>query len=201
MSLSHDDHFAAFALTPRPWIDLDALRETFARQSAELHPDKHQGKPAAELAGIEQRYAALNKAYQVLREPKERLLFLYQLETGGKPSDVQRIPPGTMDLFVEVGQLCQKIDTHLKAKAAATTALEKAGVMVAGLDAQEELTAMQQKLGDYTRKLDEELLALDAQWVAGEKKPDQLETLYRKYSYVWRWQQQLEERLVALLTD
>lgn len=201
MSLSHDDHFAAFALTPRPWIDLDALRETFARQSAELHPDKHQGKPATELAGIEQRYAALNKAYQVLREPKERLLFLYQLETGGKPSDVQRIPPGTMDLFVEVGQLCQKVDAHLKAKTAATTALEKAGVMVAGLDAQEELTAMQQKLGDYTRKLDEELLALDAQWVAGEKKPDQLETLYRKYSYVWRWQQQLEERLVALLTD
>lgn len=201
MSFTTDDHFALFGLAPRPWIDLEALREAFARQSADLHPDKHQGQPAAELAEIEKRYAAVNKAYQVLREPKERLLALYEGEKGAKPSDVQRIPPGTMDLFVEVGQLCQKIDEHIKSKAAATTALEKAGVMVAGLDAQEQIGALQQKLADYVKHLEAELVALDVQWVAGEKKLDVLETLYRKYSYVWRWQQQLEERLVALLTD
>ena len=201
MSFTTDDHFAAFGLTPRPWIDLDALREAYARQSGDLHPDKHQGQPAAELAEIEKRYASINKAFQVLCEPKERLLYLYEQTKGGKPSDVQRIPPGTMDLFVEVGQLCQKIDEHQKTKAAATTALEKAGFMVAGLDLQEAITAMQEKLGAYSGKLSEELVALDAQWVAGEKNLDALETLYRKYSYVWRWQQQLEERLVALLTD
>lgn len=201
MSQPSDNPFDAFSLPPRPWMDLEALREMFARVSAELHPDKHQGRPAAELAEIEKKYATVNRAFQILREPKERLIALYQLEKGSKPSDVQRIPPGTMDLFVEVGQLCQKIDEHLKAKTGASTALERAGIMVAGLDLQEQITALQGKLNGYTAQLDSDLKALDAEWVKGEKNFDQLETLYRKYSYVWRWQQQLEERQVALLTD
>jgi curved DNA-binding protein CbpA len=202
MSLpASDDYFAIFTLEPRPWVDVEALRESFARLSADLHPDKHQGKPVDELAAIDKRYATVNRAFQVLREPKERLLYLYELASGKKPTEVQRIPPGTMDLFVEVGQLCQKLDAHSKDKAGAATALDRAGVMVAGLDLQESLSAMQTKLQEYSQWLDSELQQLDKQWVGGEKKFDSLETLYRKFSYVWRWQQQLEERQVALLTD
>lgn len=201
MTFPTDEYFAVFELEPRPWINVEALRESFARLSADLHPDKHQDKPAAELAAIDKRYATVNRAFQVLREPKDRLVYLYELTCGKKPSEVQRIPPGTMDLFVEVGQLCQKLDAHLKTKTSASTALERAGVMVAGLELQESISAMQTKLNDYSQQLDSQLRELDQQWVAVEKKLDQLETLYRKYSYVWRWQQQLEERQVALLTD
>jgi hypothetical protein len=194
-------HFSVYGLEPRPWIDPEALHEAFSRLSAEWHPDKHQGKPAAELAAIEKRYTALNQAYQILREPKDRLVYLYELTQGRKPPEIVRIPPGTMDLFVEVGQLCQKLDGHLKKKSQATTALEKAAVMVDGLEWQESITALQGKLSDYSQKLDAELQELDAAWISGNKELEKLETLYRRYAYVSRWLQQLEERQVALLTD
>jgi hypothetical protein len=41
---------------------------------------------------------------------QERLLHLLELELGSRPRDVQRIPSGTMDLFVEVGQVCHEVD-------------------------------------------------------------------------------------------
>ena len=49
--------------------------------------------------------------------------------------------------------------------------------------------------------LDEaDLAALDKRWRAGEKDLNALEMVYRKYSYLARWRQQLEEREIALLT-
>jgi hypothetical protein len=45
-----------------------------------------------------------------------------------------------------------------------------------------------------------ELAALDTRWRSGEHDLNALETLYRKYSYLARWREQLEERELALLT-
>ena len=39
-----------------------------------------------------------------------------------------------------------------------------------------------------------------ARWRKGDKDLNALEAVYRKYSYVARWRQQLEEREIALLT-
>jgi len=45
------------------------------------------------------------------------------------------------------------------------------------------------------------LNALDLRWRAGDRDLDVLEAVYRKYSYVARWRQQLEEREIALMTE
>jgi len=41
------------------------------------------------------------------------MLHLLELETGARPKEVQRIPPGTMDLFVEIGTICRDVDGFL----------------------------------------------------------------------------------------
>src|SRR6186713_3268751 len=104
------DSFALLSELRRPWIDAEALKQKFLPLSSAVHPDRTHNAPEAEQQEANQRYAELNAAYNKLREPRDRLLHLLELEQGTKPSDIQRIPPGTMDLFVEVGQLCRDVD-------------------------------------------------------------------------------------------
>lgn len=192
--------FALFDLEPAPALDAAALKERFARATAESHPDKFAQAPEAERAEVEARYAALNQAYQTLNDPRARLLALYELTSGAKPRDIQRIPPGTMDLFKEVGELCRELDEFLERKRATTNRLEKAALMGDELALQDKLTELRMKLEAFATTVEGELNALDAKWRAGDRDVNALEAVYRKYSYVARWRQQLEEREIVLMT-
>jgi DnaJ-class molecular chaperone len=192
--------FALFDLEPAPAPDLAALKEQFARTTAESHPDKFAQAPEAERIEAEARYSALNQAYQTLIDPRARLLALYEMTKGQKPSDIQRIPPGTMDLFKEVGELCQKLDLFSELKRVKTGRLERAAMMGEELELQDALTELRMKLEQFGATVDAELTALDKRWRAGDRDLAALEAVYRKYSYIARWRQQLEEREIALLT-
>jgi curved DNA-binding protein CbpA len=187
-------------LEPGPALDAAALKERFARATSESHPDKFAQAPEGERVAAESRYAALNQAYQTLVDPRARLLALYELTKGAKPADIQRIPPGTMDLFKEVGEMCRELDRFLERKGAATGRVERAGLMSEELALQDALTALRMKLEPFGATVDAELAALDARWRAGDKELNALEAVYRKYSYLARWRQQLEEREIALMT-
>jgi curved DNA-binding protein CbpA len=192
--------FALFDLEPGPALDAPALKERFARATSESHPDKFAQSPEAERLAVESRYTALNQAYQTLIDPRARLLALYELTRGEKPRDIQRIPPGTMDLFKEVGEMCRELDGFLERKRATTGRLEKAGLMSEELALQDSLVALRMKLEQFGATVEAEIAALDPRWRSGEKDLNALEAVYRKYSYLARWRQQLEEREIALLT-
>ena len=193
--------YAQFDLQPRPWVDQDALKEKFARATAESHPDRFKHLPEAEQFEAEQRYTSLNRAFQTLRDTKERLLHLFELETGSKPRDIMRIPPGTMDLFVEIGQACQSTDTYLKDKAEAFGALAKAKLAAKGMELLQKLQSLANKVNAWEQGLESELTTIDTAWTSGDKQTAALETLYRKFSYSSRWKQQLDERIVTLFAD
>jgi curved DNA-binding protein CbpA len=195
------DPFSLFELAPSPALDEAALKERFTRATAESHPDKFSREAGPERLAAESRYADLNRAWQVLSDPRRRLLALYELAKGEKPRDVQRIPPGTMDLFIEVGQACRELDAFLERKQAATGALEKAGLMSEELNLQDTLMSLAGKLERLGAGLEDELAALDVRWRAGDHDLAALETLYRKYSYLARWREQLQERELALMTS
>jgi len=192
--------FALFALEAAPVLDAAALKERFARATSELHPDKFTQSPEAERLVIAERYTALNQAYQTLIDPRARLLALYELTKGQKPPDIQRIPPGTMDLFKDVGEMCRSLDEFLERKRTKTGRMERAGLMSEELSLQDALVDLRMKLEQFGATVDAELAALDAHWRAGNKDLNALEAVYRKYSYLSRWRQQLEEREIALLT-
>ena len=195
-----DNPFAVFGLDPAPALDGDALKDQFAKVTAEQHPDKFQQAGEAAHAEADARYAASNRAYQTLIDPRARLLALYELTKGEKPRDIQRIPPGTMDLFKEVGELCRTLDEYLEKKKAATNRLEKAALMGEELTLQDSLTTLRMKLEAFAATVEAEVSSLDARWRKGDKDLNALEDVYRKFSYVARWRQQLEEREIALLT-
>ena len=202
------DAFAILSEPRRPWLDADVLKARFLPLATAVHPDRVHGGPETEKAAAAERYTALNSAFNTLREPRERLLHLLELEAGAKPGDIQRIPPGTMDLFVEVGQTCRDADAFLAKKSTATSPMLKLRLMQEGLDRADTLMALQGRVNLLRDGLTAELQAMGALWDAAPAigAPDRraalplgrLEQVYRVMSYVARWTEQLQERSVQL---
>src|ERR1043166_1863885 len=137
------DVFALLHEPRRPWLDAEALKQKFLALSGAAHPDRVHSATDAEKQAANARYAELNAAHNTLREPRGRLLHLLELEHGAKPSDIQRIPPGTMDLFVEVGQLCRDVDAFLAERRNVTSPLLKVQMFERGMEWTDKLQALQ----------------------------------------------------------
>ena len=158
------DAFALLSETRRPWLDADALKSRVLPLLTATHPDRVHGASESEKLAANGRHAELNAAFNTLREPRDRLLHLYDLEAGEKPKDIQRIPPGTMDLFIEVGQTCRELDEFLQRKANATSPMLRLSLMQEGLDHLDRLQALQGRVNGRREELESELKALNAVW-------------------------------------
>jgi DnaJ-domain-containing protein 1 len=204
------DAFALLNESRRPWIDADALKQKFLPLSSAVHPDRTHNAPEVEKLATNERYAELNAAYNTLREPRDRLLHLLELEQGSKPSDIQRIPSGTMDLFVEVGQLCRDIDAFTAERAKVTSPLLKVQMFERGMEWTDKLQALQQRISARRDELATELQQMNAVWEsapsigsperANALPLERLEQIYRVFSYIARWSEQLQERNLQLAT-
>lgn len=200
--LNGPDHFALLQEPRRPWLDPDSLKAAFLQRAAAVHPDK------VSTAGADDNAAALNAAYHCLREPKERLLHLLELESGAKPANVQDIPPGMMDLMVEIGKTCRETDLFLAARAQTTSPLVKAQMFATGMGWTEKLNQLRQQIDLRRGELLAELQGMNAAWNAAPPPGSpgraaalplaRLEEVWRVFSYMARWSAQIQERLVQL---
>ncbi|MBI4326204.1 MAG: hypothetical protein HY674_13215 [Chloroflexi bacterium] len=107
------DYFALLSEPRHPWVDPERLKAKFLALLAAAHPDRVRRGGEAEKAAAEERAAELNAAYNCLREPKDRLQHLLELEGCGKPAVVEGGPAAVTDLFFEVGQACRAVDVFL----------------------------------------------------------------------------------------
>lgn len=202
------DYFALLREPHRPWLDAEALKKDFLVLSSAVHPDRFHNAPESERSEAGQRYAELNTAYQCLRDPKDRLQHLLTLELGAKPKDVQRIPPGTMELFMEVGQTCRDADAFQAERAKVTSPMLKVQLFQRGLEWTDQLTALQKKINARRDELQAELQSLNTIWDSAPPigSPhrtaslplERLEQIYRALSYVSRWTEQIQERMVQM---
>jgi curved DNA-binding protein CbpA len=202
------DYFALLNEPRRPAIDPGSLKEKFFAASQEVHPDRIHTRPDEEKQAATARYAELNSAYNTLREPKDRLLHLLELENGSRPGDVQRIPPGTLDLFVEVGQMCRDIDAFLASGTGITSPLMKVQHFQAGMEWTDKLQALQQRVEARRAELLAELETINVAWQAAPPPGaperaaalplERLEQIYRMFSYINRWSEQIQERSIQL---
>ena len=188
----------------RPWIEPGPLRQKFLSLSAEAHPDRaHQASESARRSAHE-RYTNLNAAYSCLRDPKDRLRHLLELELGAKPKQIEQIPPELMDRFLEVSDACRAADGFLAEKSATTSPLLKAQLFERNQAHLDQLTGLLKRVQSWNEAAVEELKAIDGEWIQrGEpaaRQPllDRLEALYRLFSYFGRWSAQLQERIVRL---
>jgi DnaJ-domain-containing protein 1 len=202
------DNFALLQQTRQPWLDLDSLKAKFLELSSQMHPDKVHSEGESQRNEAGDRYAELNAAYNCLRHPKERLLHLLQLETGAKPPDIQSLPPGTMDLMMEVGKTCREADQFLAAKSQTTSPLLKVQMFEKGMAWTDKLNQLRQQIDLRREALWAELKSMNDVWTAApipgsagrmSALPlERLEEAYRICSYTARWTEQIQERLVQL---
>jgi DnaJ-domain-containing protein 1 len=202
------DYFALLEQPRRPWLDPARLKEKFLSLSSPLHPDRVHESSTSEKEEAQKKFSELNAAYNVLKEPRERLLHLLELEAGEKPRDIQKIPPGTMDLFIEVGQTCRSVDEFLAEKNKVTSPLLRVKFFEQGQEWSDKIQALQRKVQAKQQGLEEELKALNSTWESAEQMPatsrqkelplERLEQIYRVFSYCSRWTGQLQERFLQL---
>jgi curved DNA-binding protein CbpA len=200
------DYFALLKEQRRPWIDPELLKQKFLTLSAEVHPDRVHGAPESEKRAAQELYTEFNAAYNCLREPKERLAHLLELELGVKPKQVQNVPPDLMNVFLEITSVCREADVFLSQRNAITSPLLKLQLFERGQGITEKLMALQQKTNSWREELVAQVKAVDADWSKNrERKPDEngkslevLERVCQLFGYFGRWSAQIQERIVQL---
>ena len=201
------DHFVLLDEPRRPWLDATVLKAKFLARSAEVHPDRVHNASEAERAAAQERYTALNAAFSTLREPKDRLQHLLELESGTKPGNIQSTPAELTDLFFEVGRLCRDVDFFLLEKGRANSPLLKVKMFQRAMDWTNQINALQARLNAKRGELEAALQAMNETWAKAPLEPEarrsalplaRLEQLYRTFSFLSRWTAQLQERVVQL---
>ncbi len=201
------DYFALLEEPRRPWLDPDALKQKFLRLSLRVHPDHLQRASDSEKEASVRRFADLNAAYNCLREPKDRVAHLLELESGTRLNAVQRVPAEVVNLFNEVGKVCRETDAFLREKALTISPLLKVQMFQQGLEWIDRLNATQQRISAQQDELLGQLKSLNATWEAcagssdGPAKPlplDRLEEIGVALSFFRRWLGQLQERALQL---
>jgi DnaJ-domain-containing protein 1 len=194
------DYFALLDQPRLPWLDPVALKSRFLALSAGAHPDRVHGASPADKDAANQRYAELNAAYNCLREPKDRLIHLVDVETGRRPEDLQENPASLVDLFFAIAPIFQGADKFLKEKARVTSPLAKVQLFQDSMNWSDQLMGLQSQISARREKLETELRALNDVWAAA-KPLDQATALGRQFSFLKRWSDQIQERISRLATD
>ena len=196
------DYFALLNEPHRPWLDAGLLKQKFLSLSATVHPDKIQpaNEPGKQAAA--KQFAELNAAYNCLTAPKSRLSHLLELERGAKPKDIQQIPATLADLFAEVATVCRDADRLLAEKAKTVSPMLQVQLFERAQGWVDQLNGLQKKLGGLHDELLAKLKLLDTQWADNPSGRiallNDLENLYRLFSYFSRWNAQIQERIVQL---
>jgi curved DNA-binding protein CbpA len=193
------DCFALLGQERRPWIEGEALKAAFLARSAEAHPDRAHGGTAAEREAANARYAELNAAYNCLREPKERLAHLVELETGRKPENAAP-SPAAAEFFFTMAPTLQGADQFLKERGQARSPLAKAQLFAGGLAWSDKLMELQKQIQLRREGLEAELRQMN---VARPTEPAlaRAAQLSGEFSFMKRWSEQIQERLGRLASE
>jgi curved DNA-binding protein CbpA len=202
------DNFALLGQLRQPWLDAGSLKSAFLEISARIHPDRVQAAGMEERAAATRRFAEVNAAYNCLREPKERLLHLLELELGAPPASVQSVRPDMMDLHMETGRICREADRFLATKARAESPLLAAPLFEQGVEWTGRLQAPREQIQLRREGLLAELQGMNAAWKsaphpassarAGALPLRRLEEICRTLGYLARCEGQIQERLAQL---
>lgn len=115
------DHFARLGLPRSFALDAAALDRAYFALQRRLHPDRFARKPPRERAISQQQAAALNEAYETLKNPVRRARYLAELDGVDLPGDGRTIDdPALLMEAMEAREALAEADT-----VAAVQALEQ----------------------------------------------------------------------------
>lgn len=190
------DYFAILGVPRLPWMDAALLKERFLALSSECHPDKVEDRTQSSID-----FATLNKAYQTLRNSRERILHLLELEHVASAPHVQSVPDVVLPFFPPVASLTKQLDEFLDRKKSAASPMLQVQLFEEGLDWTGKLQAFQPQLADAINALELELKELNAAYADVETRASTLPRLARiaaALGFLERWQKQLQDRFNLL---
>ena len=190
------DYFALLDQPRAPWLDLDELKEHYHQKTLLLHPDAQSNQPSGEANVM---FANLNEAYQVLQDPKRRLLHLLTLAGAAPSSTNQIIPQQLQDLFPEVGGVTKRANVLLEKIRNASNRLSRSLLQPQVLELQNNAKEVRAKIRQLFDSSLVELRKINPAW---EKNPlEQVATLselHGRFAYLTRWSSQLDEIIFQL---
>lgn len=202
------DYFAELGEARRPWLDESSLHARFLKLSAACHPDRVHGASTAERDSAQERFTALNAAYQCLRQPRSRVAHLLALEQGREPSRIVSVPADAMELFTRVGSECHATDRFLEERSKVESPILKVQLFERGMELSDRLMHLQKSLAEAQSQLEQELKDLNAAWESSSDSGSvdratrlplaELERIQQLLSYYSRWTEQLHERIARL---
>lgn len=189
------DYFALLGVERKPWLDDEALKARFLELSAAAHPDRAHGGEGERESN--KRFAELNAAAACLREPRDRLNHLLELETGEPKATTASLSKELMDIFPRVASVLREADGLIAERARVLSPMLQAQLFAVGLDLTDRVEAMQREVGEMRAGADAQLQEISARWP--DSKPiARLKALAHTYATLLRWETQLRERYAGL---
>lgn len=186
------DHFALLDQPRRPWLDPEALKDSFHRLVAEQHPDK---------TGDSRRFAEMNAAFSLLANPAARLRHLLELEAPYVMTAPVQIPPAMAEAFMRVATLRRAVDAFAKQHASATTPLAQALLTSERFALQRDVETQLAELTAAHARILAAIREDDAAWSQDQAAlAPHLLLLQQELTYVDKWSMQLREALFNMQT-
>ena len=108
------DYFRFMGFERRMQLDPKKLEETFYTLSRQFHPDFYQNKSEREKAFSLERAAVLNNAFQILKDPVQRVKYLLDLECPIPGKERTKTPAA---LLQEIFDIQEVLESYRQAKA------------------------------------------------------------------------------------
>jgi curved DNA-binding protein CbpA len=184
------DHFATLNLPRQANLDPEQIKARFHELSRELHPDANNTTDS-------QAFTKLNTAQSTLTRVSTRLRHIFELETGAPQPRDNAMSAKLMDLFSNIADTIAKADTHIAKKQKITTVLAKAMLAKSEPAIIHAIMLTGGAIESYKKALTEKLPAIDT--TEGEQKTKTIATLAHEFSFIEKWQAQIQERMAAML--
>jgi DnaJ-domain-containing protein 1 len=190
-------------MEPRPLIDEEKMRDAFVGLNQKVHPDRFFNAADSLQSASTDRSALVNRAYQTLKNPRERLKYLLSRETGEEPKETTKASMSIMGYYMDASEVCHEAEQWAKNRT-------HGGTLTLGPSDKEQAASLRgrlTRLKGETRSLWNEALhrmeTLDREWMerTGETRQgilDGLDLLANDLSYIAKLQSLIDQGLLAL---
>ena len=178
------DLFAVLDEPRRPWLDLEKLEERYRQLSLTSHPDRLPAETATDES-----FAAISEAYRVLKDPKQRIQHLLQLE-GHEPGKDNNVPQSLLPLFSRIGDFIARATKLWQRREDSQNAISRSILHAEMVSSQREIEMLLEDAKGLFDQAEKAARSLNDSW---RSKPDQLAKIYCLFGFLTRWLAQLEE--------
>lgn len=196
-----ENFFEVLGQPTRPWLDPKNLHAAYLARIAAVHPDHAALRTTLDADQDAAATARLNRAFQILSEPRSRLQHLLQCVG---VSAATAPPPEVAGYFFELAQTLSEADSRISKLGLQTSPLLKARQFAETSSLLEKLELHAARVASWLGQGERSIEALDAEWPSVLPTPNdpvivpRLRAVHATLSFASKWAGQIQERRLKL---